>query len=60
MAIKHLHALDPFESVMYQTNVYLYRLYYMFYLNNLLRVTTLMGTPNKMKILYDTSFLTES
>jgi hypothetical protein len=60
MTIKHLHALDPFESGMYQTNVYLQRLYYQFYLNNLIGINTLMSTPNMMRILYNTSFLTES
>jgi hypothetical protein len=48
----------PFESEMYQTNVYLYGLYCKFYLNTFISVTSLMGTQNMMRILYNTSLLT--
>jgi hypothetical protein len=44
----------------YQTNVYLYGLCYKFHLNILINLSSFMGTPNSVRILYTASLLTES
>jgi hypothetical protein len=58
--IKHLLVLDHFGQENYQTNVYLYELYYVSFKHILINLTNFMGTTNSMRILYNTSFLTES
>jgi hypothetical protein len=60
MAVKQLFVLDHSGYENYQTDVYLYGLYYMLDLNILMSPTTCMIIPQFMKILYNTSLPTES
>jgi hypothetical protein len=51
-AIKHLLVLDYFGEETHQTNIYLKHI--------LISLTSFMGAPNSMIIVYNTSLVTES
>jgi hypothetical protein len=58
--MRHLLILDHFEEENYHTNVYLYRICYRFHLNTLQSAYLVSCVPQTMRILYNTSLLTES
>jgi hypothetical protein len=54
-SIEHLLVLDHFGQKNYQTDVYQYGLYYVLFKHILLNLTSFMGTPNSIRLLYNTS-----
>jgi hypothetical protein len=58
-ADKASHCLRPFWIGNPQTNIYLYRLYVSFK-HILISLSSFMGTTNSLRILHNTSLLTES
>jgi hypothetical protein len=56
---KAYHVLDHFGQKNYQKNIYVNGLYSLFHLNTF-NQPNFKGIPNSMRILYNTSLLTES